>query len=198
MLLPLAWLVRLEDTREHRAWLRHIAGELLALQDPCGAIREEVGSEGLGSYAPPASNEAYGTSEAPLIQRNGDPLCDLLYTSNFAFVGLHEAAAATGDGFYREAADRLAAFLCRIQVQSGAHPYLDGAWLRGFDYELWVYWASSSDQGWGAWCVESGWTNAWVAAVLGLRLAGQSLWDLSTASRLRAHLPKLLAEMGLA
>lgn len=44
MLLPLAWLVRLRDTGEHRAWLRTIAGDLLAHQDGCGAIREEIGS----------------------------------------------------------------------------------------------------------------------------------------------------------
>ena len=209
MLLPLAWLVRLEDTREHRAWLRHIAGELLALQDPCGAIREEVGSEGLGSYAPPASNEAYGTSEAPLIQQNGDPLCDLLYTSNFAFVGLHEAAAATGDGFYREAADRLAAFLCRIQVHSELRPELDGGWFRAFDFRRWDYWASNADEGWGAWSIESGWTQAWVTSVLALRQMGTSLWDLTASSRIGERLDarrrllactpdELLADLGSA
>src|SRR5690606_32906488 len=53
MLLPLAWLVRVDDTEEHRGWLRRIAGDLLALQEPCGAIREEVGSAGNGRYAPP-------------------------------------------------------------------------------------------------------------------------------------------------
>ena len=198
MLLPLAFLVRLEDTAEHRAWLRRMADDLLAYMQPCGAIREGLGPLENGKYPPPRSNETYGTDESSLLQEDGDPVCDLLYTADFALIGLHEAAAATGEALYREAEDRLMQFLCRIQVRSSAHPYLDGAWLRGFDYELWEYWASSSDQGWGAWCVESGWTNAWIAAVLGLRLAGQSLWDLSTASRLQALLPKWLAEMGLA
>ena len=58
-------------------------------------------------FAPPKSNEAYGKDEAPLIQQNGDPLADLLYTTNFAFLGLHEAAAATGDAFYADAEDKL-------------------------------------------------------------------------------------------
>ena len=50
MLLPLAWLVRLEDTPEHRGWLRRIATDLLALQQPCGAIREQLGKPGLGAF----------------------------------------------------------------------------------------------------------------------------------------------------
>ena len=70
-----------------------------------GAIREEVGSEGHGAYWPPQSNEEYGAREAPLLQRNGDPVSDLLYTSNFALLGLHEAADATGDPRYASAAE---------------------------------------------------------------------------------------------
>ena len=56
MLLPLAWLVRVEDTPGHRAWLKRVAGDLLSYQQPCGAIREEVGSAGKGRYRPPGSN----------------------------------------------------------------------------------------------------------------------------------------------
>ncbi|MCD6284847.1 MAG: hypothetical protein J7M39_02910, partial [Anaerolineae bacterium] len=37
MLLPLAWLVRVDDTATHRGWLRRIAEELLRRQDACGA-----------------------------------------------------------------------------------------------------------------------------------------------------------------
>src|ERR1017187_9203021 len=77
MLLPAAWLVRVEDTPKHREWLRKIAAGLLAFQESCGAMREEIGTVGKGKYAPPKSNQAYGTAEAPLIQENGDPLTDL-------------------------------------------------------------------------------------------------------------------------
>ena len=118
IILPLAWLVRVKDTPEHRRWLRQAVEGLLRLQEPCGAIREELGLPGHGMFPPPKSNKAYGSSEAPLIQRNGDPLCDLLYTTNFAFLGLNEAAAASGDQDCCEAADRLAQFLCRVQVSS--------------------------------------------------------------------------------
>lgn len=195
MLLPLAFLVRLEDTPEHRGWLWRIAGDLLAQMQPCGAIQERLGELDKGSYPPPRSNEAYGTNEASLLQENGDPACDLLYTTNYAFLALHEAAAVTGDETLKRAEDRLAEFLCRIQVRSAAHPYLDGAWMRSFDYELWEYWGSSADAGWGAWCVESVWTNTWIAAVLALRTLNETLWNTQRAESLRERLPALIEEM---
>ncbi len=178
MLLPLSWLVRVDDTPEHRSWLKRMATDLLALQDACGAIREEIGNLANGQCRPPQSNAAYGTAEAPLLQVNGDPVCDLLYTVNFAFLGLHEAAAATGERFYSDAEERLANFLCRIQIQSEKHPELDGGWYRAFDYHNWQYWASNSDAGWGVWSIESGWTQGWICVVLALRCLRTSLWDL--------------------
>lgn len=199
MLLPLAWLVRADGSARHRDWLRRVGRDLLARQDACGAIAEEVGAEGHGSYGPPRSNEAYGTAEAPLIQQNGDPLCDLLYTSNFAFIGLYEAAAATGEQFYADAADRLAGFLCRCQVRSAAHPELDGGWFRAFDFRLWDYWASNADEGWGAWCIESGWTQGWISTTFALRCMGASLWDVAggaaPGARVGPHLQRLLPLM---
>jgi hypothetical protein len=187
MMLPLAWLVRVKDTAEHRRWLRTCAEGLLGLQQPCGAIREELGLPGHGMFAPPRVNRHYGLSESPLIQENGDTICDLLYTSNFALLGLHEASAATGDAFYREAEDKLARFLCRIQVSSQAHPELDGGWYRGFDYRRWEYWASNSDPGWGVWCTESGWTQGWITSVLAMRQLQTSLWDFAQRSHIETN-----------
>ncbi len=199
MLLPLAWLVLVDDRPLHREWLHRVAADLLEGQDSCGAIAEEVGTEGHGSYGPPQSNEAYGTAEAPLIQENGDPLCDLLYTSNFAFIGLHEAASATGEPFYAQAADRLAGFLCRAQVRTQAHPELDGGWFRAFDFRLWDYWASNADEGWGAWCIESGWTQGWITTTFALRAMGASLWDVAgggaSGGPVGSHLKRLLPLM---
>src|SRR3954452_13256416 len=80
ILLPLAWLVRVEDTPEHRGWLAQIATDLLKSQDDCGAIPERLGGSGKGGghYVVPKSNEAYGTTETPLIQSNDDPVSDQL------------------------------------------------------------------------------------------------------------------------
>ena len=130
-----------------------------------------------------------------MIQQNGDPLCDLLYTSNFAFLGLNEAAAATGDKDCREAADRLAQFLCRIQVRSPAQPSLDGGWFRAFDFRRWEHWGSNSDAGWGPWSIESGWTVGEITAVLGMRQMHTSLWDLTKDSKIDRHFQRLRRQM---
>jgi len=195
ILLPLAWLVRVKDTPEHRRWLRKAVDGLLALQAPCGAIREELGLPGKGIFAPPSSNEAYGGNEASLIQQNGDPVCDLLYTANFALFGLHEAAAATGDKDILEAEDKLAEFLCRIQVHSERHPSLDGGWFRAFDFKRWEHWGSNADAGWGAWTIESGWTQGWIVSVLAMREMKTSLWDLTKDSKIERHFGKYRRQM---
>jgi hypothetical protein len=176
-LLPLAWLIRVKDTPQARAWLRKVARDLLSHQDKSGAIAEWTGPSNTGIQVPPTSNEKYGAGEGTLIQQNGDPATDLLYTMNFAFIGLHEAHAATGELFYKEAAGRIAQFLVRAQVHSQTHPQFHGAWYRAFDFKNWDYWASNSDSGWGAWCTESGWSQSWITTVLSLRLRNQSLWD---------------------
>jgi hypothetical protein len=184
LLLPLAWLVRVDDNAAHRGWLERIATDLLAHQAVSGAIQEELGSAGFGRYGPPASNAEYGTTEAPLIQKNGDPVADMLYTSNFAFLGLHEAAAVIGDPALAEARNELADFLVRIQVRAPDHPELDGAWFRAFDHQRWEYWASNADLGWGAWAIETGWTQSWISSVLALGELDTSLWELTADSKI--------------
>jgi hypothetical protein len=191
MLLPLAWLVRVEDTPEHRGWLMRIASDLIAIQEACGALPERLKGAGGGHYVIPASNDAYGTTETPLIQQNGDTVSDQLYTAGFALLGLHEAAAATGDAKLRAAADKLAAYLVRIQVRSDDVAYVDGAWFRAFDYGKWDYWASSADIGWGAWSIEAGWCQAWTAVTLDLRARGTSFWELTEGSRIEDKMPSV-------
>ena len=195
IVLPLAWLVRAKDTPENRAMLRTAVDGLIALQDESGAIREELGLPGHGAYPPPQSNAAYGTNEASLIAKNGDPVSDLLYTTNFAFLALHEAAAATGDADVVAAEDKLAEFLCRIQVASDAQPAVDGGWFRAFDFGRWEHWGSNADHGWGAWSIESGWTQGWIVSVLAMRQMETSLWDLTNDSKIERHFDRLRKQM---
>ena len=187
IVLPLAWLVRVEDTPENRAMLDKAIDGLLSIQAECGAIREEIGPLSNGRYPPSQSNKAYGTTEASLIQENGDPVADMLYTTNFAFIGLHEAAAATGAPRIKAAENKLAEFLCRIQIHSEKHPFLDGGWFRAFDFDRWEFWASNADAGWGAWSIESGWTCGWINAVLAMRQSDTSLWDLAKKCHIGRH-----------
>lgn len=191
MLLPLSWLIRVEDTPEHREWLKRIAIDMLKYQDACGALQEVLETPS-GSLRPPKTNQEYGLNEATLIQHDGDPAADMLYTCNFAFLGLHEAAAATGDPLYAEAEQNLANFLCRIQVQSEKYPYLHGAWFRAFDFKRWEYWASAADVGWGAWCIESGWKQAWIVSVLAMRQMDTSLWELTQPSAIEGNFDQTL------
>lgn len=195
MLLTLAWLIRVEDRPEYHAWLNQMADDMERCQDAGGAIREELGALEMGTLCPPQSNREYGHNEASLIQANGDPVADMLYTCNFAFLGLHEAYAATGEEQYRRMADRLAEFLIRIQVRSDRHPELDGGWFRAFDYQRWEYWGSNADWGWGAWSIEAGWTQAWIPTVLALRELGYNLWDLSKGSRIARYWDRCLPLM---
>ncbi|MBN1489800.1 MAG: hypothetical protein JXA69_07775 [Phycisphaerae bacterium] len=198
MLLCLAWLVRVEDTPEHRGWLKRVADGLLECQDAAtGAIAVRLGRTGSGHYLPPTSNAEYGTRETPLIQANGDPASDQLYTTGFALLGLREAVAATGDADLRRAEDRLAAYACRIQVRAPEHPWLNGWWFRAFDFKRWDYWASSADAGWGAWSLEAGWAQAWTVATFALRAKETSLWDLTAKSRIGEHLDAVRAMMAV-
>ena len=101
----------------------------------------------------------------------------------------------TGDQDLRKSEDRLAEYLCRIQVRSTRFPYLDGAWFRAFDFARWDYYASSADLGWGAWSAEAGWGPAWTAATLALRLQKTSLWEITANNRLKRHLPAVQDQM---
>jgi len=185
MILPLAWLVRIENTEEHRRWLDKMVSEMLRYQDPCGAIQEEIG-KGKGMFKELRKNSDYGSDEGSLIFRNGEKISCMLYTNNFALFSLNEAARATGDRRYVDATRRLSDFLTRIQVQSVKHKDLDGAWFRAFDYGKWDYWASNSDAGWGAWCTLTGWIQSWIVTTQVQIVQGQSFWEVTKGANMEA------------
>ncbi|HTE27257.1 hypothetical protein [Flavitalea sp.] len=194
MILPLAWLVRVEDTEEHRRWLDIVVNKLLENQDKSGAIREELGT-GKGMFGTTASNKEYGLHEAPLIFENGDKVADMLYTSNFAFFSLNEAAQATGNKKYAGAVNKLSDFLTRIQVKSEKHKDVDGAWFRAFDYGRWDYWASNADAGWGAWSTLTGWIQSWIIATQVLIEQKQSYWELTKRSDVKKYMDQAVETM---
>lgn len=178
MILPLAWLVRIENTEEHREWLDRMVNELLRYQDETGAIREELG-KGKGMFRELKQNADYGTDEGSLVFRNGEKVACLLYTCNFALFSLNEAAQATRNAKYKTAVNKLSNFITRIQVTSKQHKDLDGAWFRGFDYGRWDYWASNSDAGWGTWCTLTGWIQSWIVTTQVQIYQKQNFWDVT-------------------
>lgn len=195
MILPLAWLVRIQDTPQHRKWLNEVVSDMLKYQAPCGGIREELGTAGNGFYGPPKTNQAYGTGEEPLIFRDGEPVSDMLYTDNFAAFSLNEAAHAVKSSRYMAAERKLADFLVRIQVKSKRHKELDGAWFRAFDYGIWDYWASNGDAGWGAWSTNTGWIQSWIVASEALLERNQSFWTLTKNSKIDDVMPRTIRVM---
>ena len=85
--------MRVDDTPQHRAWLERIATDVAAAQDD--SRRHPRG----GRRRRPRLLPAARLQRQPTARRkprsstpNGDPVADLLYTCNFAFLGLHEAA----------------------------------------------------------------------------------------------------------
>ena len=195
MILPLAWLYRVEPTDEHRKWLDYMVSELLKNQVECGGIREELGDDSSGMFGKPKSNAAYGLHEAPLIFDNGDPIVDMLYTTNFAFIGLNEAAKATGAPELKTAVDKMSDFLTRIQVRSERFKNVDGAWFRAFNYQNWDYWASNADAGWGAWSTLTGWIQSWIIATQGLLEMDSSIWELTKDSGIASPANDAIKEM---
>lgn len=181
ILLPLAWLVRVDDTPEHRQWLRRVTDDMLARQDDSGAIQEQLRAT---SHR---ANADYGTGEVSILHADGDPCADVFYSMPPAFVGLVEAAAATGDPVYSQAADKVAEFLIRVQVSSQDHPTLDGGWFRAFDYEKWDYWGGNGDSGWGAWSSETGWVQSHIVAAMTMRELKTSLWDFTSRTSIGEH-----------
>ncbi len=178
MLQPLAFLYRIDPAQRHQQWLNLVCQDLIDRMDDSGAVRETLGNPALGKYPPPVSNATYGNAEASLIQKTGDPCCDLVYTQIFAFSGMHEAWVADPKPEYRDARNKIEEFLIRTQIVSGTHPEFDGSWMRAFDFRLWEYWGSSADRDWGPWCIESGWTNAPAAIAFLLKKNEIGIFDL--------------------
>ncbi len=190
MILPLAWLVRVEDTPQHREWLDIIVKKFLENQDECGAIREELSTLPGKQTLLVSSNARYGTGEASLIANNGDPVADMLYTCNFGFFALNEAYQATG--LYKDEVERFADFLVRIQVRSDKHHDLDGGWFRAFDYDRWDYWASNADVGWGVWSTLTGWIQSWIGSTEGFVNKNTSYWDITKNMEMKKVLEESL------
>jgi hypothetical protein len=119
----------------------------------------------------------------------------MLYTTNFAFFALNEAARATGESKYLEAVDKLADFLVRIQSTTDGRADLDGCWFRAFDYENWEYYGSNADHGWGAWGTLTGWTQSFITTTLALKLKETSFWDITKESTIGSNMDEIWQQM---
>lgn len=107
--------------------------------------------------------------EAP----TGANLVDLIYTANWALLGLQAAAETTGDRATAEAYRKLLALIVSIQDQSD-HPAFRGCWRGMYDLRAGNWGGGDCYEG-GQNSIYSGWTNAPVALALLFEAEGKSL-----------------------
>ncbi len=88
-------------------------------------------------------------------------LADMIYTQNFASIGLLHCARLLGDGKCEDACARSLEFLAKIQDRSES-PCLRGCWRGMYDVEK-DSWGGGDEYEGGQSSVYSGWTNAPIA-----------------------------------
>jgi len=105
-------------------------------------------------------------------------LADLIYTQNFATLGLLHAATLFNDSTFQDAARRSLAFLAMVQDTS-ASPHLRGCWRGMYDTRKGDWGGGDAYEG-GQSSIYSGWTNAPISLAFLFDLTGQSLFDAAT------------------
>ena len=150
LILPLAALYDVTREDMHREMLYRVARDLQKHRHPSGGYREwDTG------YKAACSRES--TGECSLLTNNGDPVADLLYSTNWLPVGFAYAYYVTGDAWFYELWKDVVRFCLRSQMIS-PNPLNDGAWCRAFDMDLGEAYGCPHDVGWAAYADESGWT----------------------------------------
>lgn len=150
LIFPLAALYEITKDPEHRAWLYRVTEDLQKVHHPSGGYMEwDTG------YRANCSRREAG--ECALLAENGDPVVDLLYSTNWLPMGFAYAYLATGDNLFRDKWLEVAGFLVSCQTCS-EDPSLHGSWTRAFDVSRWEIYGVPHDIGWAPCCVETGWT----------------------------------------
>lgn len=152
LVLPLAALYDATGKEEHKAMLYRVAEDLQKYRHPSGGYQEwDTG------YKAVCSRESRG--ECSILTENGDPVADMLYSTNWLPLGFAYAEYATGDSWFRQLWQDVVRFCIRSQVIS-ENPKTNGSWCRAFDMEMGEAYGCPHDAGWAAYASESGWTNA--------------------------------------
>jgi hypothetical protein len=91
-----------------------------------------------------------------------DPLTDQLYVTPHLLLQALWGYQASGEEACLEAFRKLGDYLVRIQFES-ADARIDGAWMRGFDFDHWEYYGAPYDPAYGPYSAYTGWMNAFAA-----------------------------------
>lgn len=162
LLLPLAVLWKVTDDPEKKGWLYRVAEDLNRFRHPNGGFCEWD----TGHIACCAGGK---DGESSVLSENGDPVTDMLYSSNWLPMALCVAYYFTGDGYFREMRDYINHFFATAQIES-SDPILDGIWTRSIDMDNREVYGVPNDGGWAPWSVETGWTVGEISSGLILAL----------------------------
>lgn len=166
-LLSLSQVYALTKDESIRKGLYEVIEYLSAQQHDLGGIEESDNPD----------PERYGTEDTGVFRMNEEGIADQLYTNNFLVMNAWEAWKATRDSAIHDFHERLVDFISTIQISSPRKEF-DGGWMRSFHLERGEYFGNNGDTGWGAYVIESGWTNAVILSGLLLKEMNQSLLDL--------------------
>lgn len=104
----------------------------------------------------------------------GEHLADMIYTQNWATLGLYHAAKELNSPAYRAAFERSAGFLVAIQDAS-PEPWFRGCWRGLYDTRARAWGGGDRYEG-GQGSIYSGWTNAPISIALLLETTGDTLF----------------------
>lgn len=152
LILPLAILYETTGLEKHKEMLYRVTEDLKRVQHPCGGF-----SEWDTGYKANCSRMSRG--ECSVLTENGDPVADLLYSTNWLPMAFAWAYRATGDEQYKKLWKDVVRFCIRSQISCN-DPKVDGCWCRAFDMESGEVYAAPHDAGWGPCATETGWTDA--------------------------------------
>jgi len=169
LITPLSFLYWITGSKEHKDWLYKVVKDLQRFKHPSGAYLEwDTGYK--------ASRSRKIDSECSLLNENGDPVADLLYSINWLPTGFMQAYFVTKDSYFKELWNEVARFFISSQIHS-SNRVIDGAWARAFDVEFNEVFGSPYDEGWAHWTVETGWTMAEILSGLIMGLLSEELSD---------------------
>ncbi|WP_042462009.1 glycoside hydrolase family protein [Neobacillus dielmonensis] len=165
-LLSLAQVYSITKDEVIRNGLEEVMDYLSQHQHPLGGVEE----------ADNPDPERYGTEDTGVFRLNHEGIADQLYTNNFLCVNAWEAVKATLNPSFIDFHEKIVQFVASIQISSPRREF-EGGWMRSFHLDRGEYFGNNGDTGWGAYVIESGWTNAIILSGLLLKELDQSLLD---------------------
>ena len=152
LILPLSCLYEITKDEKHKEYLYTVCERLENYKHKSGGYTEyDTGYR--------ANRSRTSGTESSLLADNGDPVCDLLYSTNWLPLSFAYAYKATKDETFKKRWQDLVSFLSSVQMKS-ENPLNNGCWCRGIDLDRREAYGMPHDVGWGTCAVESGWTVA--------------------------------------